>query len=144
MSLRSNIAALILVLTCQTGMVAYAADNNAVLEPEEFSRLVQQKKYKEAHDTALSEAKLVPEELDYVRNNKLVPYDKRHIYLRRPLEYYEVLLATGEDAQAQMLEKEMFKTLPEKSCVQQMLMVSNRVNNENAVKRLNTLKNQCK
>lgn len=47
------------------------------LEPEEFSKCVEQRLYKEAHDTAVSESKLVPEELDYVRNNKLVPYNKR-------------------------------------------------------------------
>ena len=137
------VAALVWLISVQS---ALAADvTNAVLvEPEVFSQMVAQMKYKEAHDTAVAEAKLVPEELEYVRGNKLVPYDKRHIYLRRALEYYEVLLATREDALAQLLEKEIFKTLPERVCVERMLEVSNRVNNVDANKRLNTLKNQCK
>lgn len=65
--------------------------------------MVAQKKYKEAHDTAVVEANL-----------------------------------------AQQLEKEIFKTLPEKACVERMLEISNRVNSVEANKRLNSLKSQCK
>lgn len=118
--------------------------NRALIEPEEFSKLVMQRKYKEAHDTAVAEAKLVPEELEYVRGNALVPYDKRYIYLRRALEYYEVLLATREDTLAQQLEKEMFKTLPERVCVERMQEVNKRVNNADAQKRLDALLKQCR
>jgi hypothetical protein len=137
------VAAFVCLVSVQT-VLAADASKAALIEPEEFSKMVAQRKYKEAHDTAVVEAKLVPEELEYVRGNKLVPYDKRHIYLRRALEYYEVLLATKEDILAQQLEKEIFKTLPEKVCLERMLEVSNRANNTDANKRLNSLKSQCK
>lgn len=141
---RIILVALTLIVLGHNGLVANASDKTVVFEPAEFSRLVVERKYKEAHDTAVSEAKLVPEELDYVRNNKLVPYDKRHIYLRRALEYYEVLLATKETALAMTLEAEMWKTLPEKACLEKMLEVSKRAGNSEAVNRLNKLQSQCK
>jgi len=141
--LKKIVAVFVCFISAQS--VLAAEDTRAALfEPEEFSQMVAQKKNKEAHDTAVAEAKLVPDELEYIRGNKLVPYDKRHIYLRRALEYYEVLLATKEDALAQQLEKEIFKTLPEKACVERMLEISNRVNSPDANKRLNSLKGQCK
>lgn len=140
---KNLVASVVCLMSVQT-VLAADASKTVLLEPEKFSKLVAQKQYREAHDTAVVEAKLVPEELEYVRGNKLVPYDKRHIYLRRALEYYEVLLATKEDALAQQLEKEIFKTLPETACLERMLEVSNRVNNSNANSRLNALRSQCK
>lgn len=122
-----------------------ASDSNEVLlDSEQFSKLVMQKDYNKAHYTAVSEAKLVPEELEYLRSNKLVPYDKRHIYLRRPFEYYEVLLATKENQLSQLLEKELFKTLPEKTCVDKMLEIGYRVKNTEAIKRLKLLRTKSK
>lgn len=141
---RTILLALTLFVLGQNGLAADASDKTVILEPAEFSKLVVERKYKEAHDTAVSEAKLVPEELDYVRNNKLVPYDKRHIYLRRALEYYEVLLATKETSLAMTLETEMWKTLPEKACLEKMLEVSKRVGNTEAANRLNKLQSQSK
>ncbi|HND07048.1 MAG TPA: hypothetical protein PL012_15280 [Candidatus Obscuribacter sp.] len=135
---------LVLVLWLISAPLVFAGEPSILIEPEEFSKLVIQRRYKEAHDTAVAEAKLVPEELEYVRGNKLVPNDKRYIYLRRPFEYYEVLLATKETQLAQLLEKEIFETLPEKTCVERMLEVSTRVNDADAIKRLSILKNQCK
>ncbi|MFA6213091.1 MAG: hypothetical protein WCT03_21595 [Candidatus Obscuribacterales bacterium] len=138
-----KIIATFILLISVPAVLAADGSKDSIIEPEEFSKLVEQKKYKEAHDTAVAEAKLVPEELEYVRGNKLVPYDKRPIYLRRALEYYEVLLATKEDVLAQQIEQEIFKTLPEKFCVDKMLEVSNRVNNANANKRLQALRGKC-
>lgn len=131
---------LFLLVAFLSSPVALAADpatsRSKILDPVAFSKLVEEKNYKDAHDTAVAEAKLVPEELDYVRKNKLIPEDKRHIYLRRPLEYYEVLLATGEDALAKTLEEEIFKTLPKKACVNQMLAIASRLENRPAQQRL--------
>ncbi|OPZ80558.1 MAG: hypothetical protein BWY75_03772 [bacterium ADurb.Bin425] len=141
--MKKTVLALILISMVQAAFANEPA-KSMLVEPEAFSKLVAQRKYKEAHDTAVAESKLVAEELEYVRGNKLVPYDKRYIYLRRPFEYYEVLLATKEDALAESIEQEVFRTLPEKSCFDYMLEVSKRAGNSAAAKRLAILKGKCK
>lgn len=133
----THLLLLIALLSVPGAMAADPATSRGkILDPVAFSKLVEERNYKDAHDTAVAEAKLVPEELDYVRKNKLIPEDKRHIYLRRPLEYYEVLLATGEDALAKNLEEEIFKTLPKKACLNQMLAIASRLENRPAQQRL--------
>lgn len=72
-AMKKTVLALILISKAQAA-VANEPAHSALVEPEAFCKLVAQRKYKEAHDTAGVESKLVAEELEYVRGNKFLLY----------------------------------------------------------------------
>lgn len=101
-----------------------------VVADERFFDLVKHKKYAEAEKDAWLSARDARESLEYIKTSPIIPKSKKHVYLKKPIASFEVLVATGREKEAEELGNLILETAPGGWSKEQLAEAAERAGNK--------------